>query len=73
MKVSDLIERLRDFPEDSDVGFAYNYGDHWRTMVVAEPEEVDEMEVEYSDYHSMFRLTDGIEIANEPKMMVVLK
>jgi hypothetical protein len=73
MKVSDLIDRLQDFPEDSDVGFAYNYGDIWRTVVVSKITEVDELEVKYSDYHSMLRLTDGEESDNESEMMVVLQ
>lgn len=58
MKVSELIELLEDFDPEAEVGFGYNYGDYWRTIVVAEPTEVDTREVEYSDYHRMLKLAE---------------
>jgi len=58
MKVSALIEMLRDFPEDAEVHFSYNYGDHWRTEVAPKVRQVFEGVVKHSDYHRMDKLMD---------------
>jgi hypothetical protein len=59
MTVGELIKLLENFDLDTQVGFAYNYGDHSRTQVVQSPDDVDELGVDYSDYHDMFCLREG--------------
>ena len=59
MTVAELIEELRDMPEDLEVQFSYNYGDHWNTDVAASVKEVDIDEVGYSSYHRMDKVLDG--------------
>ena len=58
MLVSDLIAQLQDMPQDAEVHFTYNYGDHWRTQVAPKVRSVYTSSVEYSDYHRMPKLTD---------------
>ena len=59
MKVQELIDMLEEFDGDEEVCFSYNYGDHWRTTVAAEPRSVERQECEYSEYHQMLRFSDG--------------
>lgn len=53
MKVSDLIDLLKDFNPEAEVLFAYNYGDYWRTTVAARIDSVADAKVVHSEYHSM--------------------
>lgn len=50
--VEDLINQLKDLPQDAKIGFACNYGDYGRTMQVLpfgeEPELVFVQESAYS-------------------------
>jgi hypothetical protein len=57
MTVGQLIEMLQmlDNPE-AEVGFAYPSGDYWRTTVVAEVGQVDQLDVSWSAYHDKFAL-----------------
>lgn len=59
MTVAELIEQLQDLPQDKVVAFGYDYGDHWHTEVVKDIMNVDILEVEYSDYHRMFKVCDS--------------
>ena len=58
MLVSDLIAQLQDMPQDAEVHFTYNYGDHWRTQVAPKVRNVDMGSVEYSEYHRMPKVAD---------------
>jgi glycogen debranching enzyme len=58
MQVSELIEILQEMPQDAEVHFAYNYGDHWRTQVAPKVGEVYEGTVTYSDYHRMPKVVE---------------
>ena len=58
MLVSDLIEILQEMPQDAEVHFAYNYGDHWRTQVAPKVDSVDMGDVKYSDYHRMPKVVE---------------
>ena len=58
MKVRELIEALRCEDPDAEVMLSYNYGDHWRTTVAEAVGRVEEMPVQYSDYHRMHRVVD---------------
>jgi hypothetical protein len=41
MKVKELIEALRNCPEDSEVHFTYRLGDYWHTQVAPKVRSVD--------------------------------
>jgi len=58
MKVKELINALENMDEESEVQFSYNYGDHWRTQVASKIRDVEEEQVEWSDYHCMNRVLD---------------
>ena len=58
MKVEDLIEELKYMPQDAEVHFQYNYGDHWRTQVAPGVDSVEMGLVEYSDYHRMPKVVE---------------
>ena len=78
MKVRELMEELSALDQDADVHFTYNYGDHWRTMVVEKIKSVDECEVEYSEYHKSLALTgrdgdDDEDDDTEHKSVIVLR
>ena len=53
MTVGELIELLEEMPADSEVGFAYDYGDHCHATVVQPVQEVVEEEIMHSEYHRM--------------------
>ena len=58
MNVAQLIEQLQGMPQDAEVHFSYNYGDHWRTEVAPRVDTVDMALVKYSDYHRMDKVVD---------------
>ena len=58
MNVADLIEELKQFPQDAEVHFQYNYGDHWRTQVAPTVDFVEEGYVKYSEYHRMHKVAE---------------
>jgi len=56
MKVRELIALLEEEGPEADVHFAYNYGDHSRTIVAPKVNHVTEVAVTYSGYHRVDRL-----------------
>lgn len=63
MKINELIEQLQvmkrqlnDPNGETEVHFAYQYGDYWRTMVGPRVEEIMSEEVVWSEYHQMHRI-----------------
>ena len=58
LTVAQLIEQLQSMPQEAQVVYAYNYGDHWRTQVAECVQTVEEKEVQWSAYHSMPKLVD---------------
>ena len=58
MNVGQLINLLEEFPEDMEVQFAYNYGDHWKTTVAEHIGDVVEARVAYSQYHNRDAVLD---------------
>jgi hypothetical protein len=72
MTVKELIRELKCQDGDAEVGFAYDYGDHWNTTVVGDIREVDEMQVVHSDYHGMAKIPENIDSDDDPKTMVIL-
>ena len=58
MNVAQLIEELKYMPQDAEVHFQYNYGDHWRTQVAPTVDRVEEGAVKYSDYHRMDKVVE---------------
>lgn len=58
MLVADLIEELKCMPQDAEVHFEYNYGDHWRTHVAPSVSRVEMGLVEFSDYHRMDKVVE---------------
>ena len=74
MTVNELIKLLKDFDGNMEVGFSYNYGDHWRTTVVKIPESVEKESVVYSNYHSELKVVDRDDSDfDKAKTMVVLQ
>lgn len=63
MNVTQLRELLQEFEEsgqgDTEVVFAYNYGDHWRTEVAATINTADESTITYSEYHRMDKVVSN--------------
>lgn len=59
MTVKELIEELEHIKDPyTEVMFSYNYGDYWKTRVAARIHHINQLPVEYSDYHSMHKLCD---------------
>jgi len=58
MRIKELIEELEAFPEDTQVFFSYDYGDHCHTDVAEAPECVELRKVTWSDYHDKHKLVD---------------
>jgi len=59
MTVGEMIERLQEFDENTPVVFSYEYGDYWRNICAntAGRDDVDEGEVEWSNYHNSWKLS----------------
>jgi hypothetical protein len=72
MKVSELIEMLKDFDEDAQVHFNYGYGDYWRTQVAPAVCQVFDGMVVYSDYHQMDKLIEDDSDEEAPRRVVVI-
>ena len=72
MKVSDLIEELKQFNDDTEVMFSYNYGDHCNTSVAQKINSVYENEVVYSDYHNMHKMANEEYDYNKEKISVII-
>lgn len=81
LTVGQLRELLEDYSADTKVGFAYNYGDYWKTTVVDTVKGAEEYPVTYSAYHSMLKLdTEEVDYDEEtgepiekdtPQMLVI--
>jgi len=56
MNVKELIQQLKQMPDDMEVHFVYNYGDYWNTDVTAPVGSVDVESVTYSSYHQQDKL-----------------
>ena len=67
MTVADLRSALENFDDETPVHFAYNYGDHWHTIVAPGVVNVEEGAVRHSAYHNMPRLVDDEDDADEEK------
>ena len=65
MKVAELVEMVGYMDHDAEVHFSYNYGDHWRTQVAPNVDNVEQGVVEYSAYHSMDKIVDDEDCYDE--------
>jgi len=72
MTVSELIELLMDAPQDAEVHFAYNYGDHARTQVAPVVHSVEEGYVFWSDYFSQPVVSEDEDEVDEDAQPVVI-
>jgi len=75
MTVGMLIEELKQYDKNSEVRFAYNSGDHWKTQVAELIKSVDSGLVSYSEYHRMDKVVDPNddgEMPDEAKEVVIL-
>lgn len=61
MTVAELIALLLKQPQDAEVHIVYNYGDHSRTEVAPAITTVEELHLEYSEYHQMHAAREGDE------------
>lgn len=67
--MSKTVQELRDELDeliargegDMQVGFAYNYGDYWRTTVVQGINNLALVTVTHSEYHRMDKVVDNDE------------
>lgn len=74
MKVKELIDSLSGEDQEAEVHVAYNYGDHWNTLVAPKVQYAEAVEIRWSDYHRMPRVVedDEEEPNNDNKRAVVL-
>lgn len=70
--VGDLIEALQKYDLDKPVAIAHNSGDYWHTIVTPDIVDVEEVEIEYSDYHQMNQLKSELSEDDEEKRAVVI-
>lgn len=70
-----LAELIAGGHAHKDVKFAYNYGDYWRTTVASSIDNISEVHVKYSDYHSMDKVLDddGEERAEDVRTIIILE
>ncbi len=72
MTVEELIAELQLLPQDAEVHFSYNYGDHWHTQVAPKAHEVYEGVVGYSDYHRMHKVIEDHEDDDKVSHVVII-
>jgi len=72
MTVQELITRLQQEDPDAPVHFAYNSGDHWRTVVAPQVKKLTAAAVTHSDYHGAPVLADEDEEETEDADDVVV-
>ena len=72
MTVGELVEKLIGFNKDKEVVFAHPSGDHWRTVIAKEVEKVDELYLNYSEYHRKFVLLEVNEEKDESGILAVV-
>lgn len=65
LTVSQLIQRLQDFPPDALVKFEYDYGDYWHTKVCQGVKEIEDKQTIYSEYHRLDKALDQNEDTTE--------
>jgi hypothetical protein len=68
--VAELIEALKREDPEAQVGFAYPYGDYWDSKVVQSVRKVRVNEIEWSEYHRMFRLPSECDDAEETETSI---
>ena len=73
MKAKDLINELKNWDPDTEVHFAYNYGDHWRTEVAPKIRRVGEGMVAHSEYHQMDKLIEDDSDEEDVRRVIVLE
>ena len=61
MTKRELIEALRDVPDDAEIFFEYASGDYWRTTLARPINIVDEKVLVYSRYHNTWKVIDDFE------------
>jgi hypothetical protein len=61
MKVKELIEHLQDEDPEQEVMLAYPAGDYWRSTVANSVLSVEELPLEWSDYHEKYQLPRDLE------------
>ena len=68
---ADLINELSSFDDDTPVFFSYTYGDYWKTDVAESIETVEEANIEWSDYHRMYKVNADEEPSKTHKVIVL--
>lgn len=82
MTVAELREELERFDDETEVMFAYDYGDHPHTIVADSIAEVDNGTVVWSSYHRTYKVAEdedevererGYEPRRPPKDVVIIR
>jgi len=88
MNVGELIEALKGFDKNLEVGFEHPSHDYWRSVLITKVENLEEGYAQYSAYHSQLavasedQVEEALEMQDEdpdfPKdkrveMMLILK
>ena len=74
MKVQDLIQWLSECDPEAVVMMGKPSGDYWGREIANGPDEVIEESVEWSDYHSTWKvLTDEDEPDGQPHEVVIIR
>ena len=68
----ELIDLLDQFPDDAEVHFSYNYGDHWHTQVAPVVSDVDMLVTKHSDYHRNPILVDEDDVNGDEVRVIVI-
>lgn len=72
MTVKELIELLKQYPEDMKIGKEVPSGDHWGTRLAfsVDPREIGIEPIAWSNYHLQFKLPENP--SGEPEEILVL-
>ena len=66
-----LLQLLQDVDNDDEIMIACNSNDYWDTVLVCEPQFVDEEIVEYSGYHESEVITNTDESDETRRVFVI--
>ncbi len=65
MTVGELINELQNLPDDMEVRFTYDYGDHCHSIIAGKINEIKISNIKYSDYHTQDIVCDEDEDGKE--------
>lgn len=73
MLVSELISILSLMDQNMEVKVSYPSNDYWKTDLASDVNNVNEVEVVYSDYHNSYKIPSADKDITDSKTVVIIE